>query len=86
MKSLQFEDIHKRADVLRLKRRLGMAYGLSLGLAFAVSSWGVDGYLLSQAHALYPWLKLIIGAVICVTIGAWPDGLWPGWKKRSWRR
>lgn len=69
MKSLQFEDTDKRLEVLRLKRRLGMVYGLTLGLAFAVSAWGVDGYLLSQAHGMYPWLKFIIGVVICATVG-----------------
>lgn len=69
MKSLPFEDIHKRLEILRLKRRVGMVYGLMLGLAFAVSAWGVDGYLLSQAHAMYPWLKFTIGAVLCAALG-----------------
>jgi len=69
MKNLQFEDIRNRPDVVRLKRRIGMTYGMTVGLSFAASAWGVDGYLLSQAHALYPWLKLIMGAVICATVG-----------------
>jgi hypothetical protein len=69
MKNFQFEDIRNRPDVLRLKRRLGMVYGITVGLAFAAATWGVDGYFLSRAHALYPWLKLIIGTVICATAG-----------------
>ena len=69
MKNFQFADIRNRPDVLGLKRRLGMAYGMTVGVAFAASAWGVDGYLLSQAHAMYPWLRLIIGAVICATVG-----------------
>lgn len=69
MKNFELADIRNRPDVLSLKRRLGMAYGLTVGLAFAASAWGVDGYLLSQAHAIYPWLKLIIGAVICAAAG-----------------
>jgi hypothetical protein len=69
MKKLQFEDIRNRPDVLRLKRRVGMAYGMTVGLSLAASAWGVDGYLLSQANALYPWLKLIAGAVLCAAAG-----------------
>lgn len=69
MKNLQFEDIRNRPDVLRLKRRIGMTYGMTVGLAFAASAWGVDGFLLSQANALYPWLKLIMGAIICAMVG-----------------
>lgn len=69
MKNFQFEDIRHRPDVVRLKRRIGMTYGMTVGLSFAASAWGVDGYLLSQAHALYPWLKLIMGAIICATAG-----------------
>ncbi|MGZ9225760.1 MAG: hypothetical protein ACXW4M_09410, partial [Anaerolineales bacterium] len=64
-----FEDIRHRPDVVRLKRRIGMTYGMTVGLSFAASAWGENGYLLSQAHALYPWLKLIMGAIICATAG-----------------
>lgn len=69
MNSLPSEDIHKRLEILRLKRHLGMAYGLTLGVAFAAAAWGVDGYLLSQAHALYPWLKFMIAALVCASLG-----------------
>ena len=71
MKRLNFEDLHNRPDIVRLKRRFGMAYGMAVGLSFAVSAWGVDGYLLSRTDAImYPWLKLIIGALICTMVGA----------------
>jgi hypothetical protein len=70
MKKLQFEDIRNRPDVVRLKRRVGMAYGMTVGLSLAASAWGVDGYLLSQANALYPWLKLIAGAILCAAVGS----------------
>jgi hypothetical protein len=39
------------------------------GLAFAASSWGWDGYLLSQSHAYYPWNVLIVGAILCGIAG-----------------
>ena len=63
------EDIRHRPDVIRLKRRIGMIYGMTTALAFAAASWGIDGYLISQAHAFYPWLKFLIGALICMAAG-----------------
>lgn len=69
MKNFPFEDLRNRPDILRLKWRMGMIYGMTVGLVFAVSTWGVDGYLLSQAHAMYPWLKFIVGTVICTIAG-----------------
>jgi hypothetical protein len=64
------EDIRHRPDVIRFKRRIGTIYGMTTGLAFAAASWGTDGYLINQANAFYPWLKFIIGAVICIAAGA----------------
>jgi hypothetical protein len=69
MNSISQEDIRHRPDVIRMKRRIGTAYGMMVGLSFAAASWGIDGLLLSQAHALYPWLKFILGAVICMIAG-----------------
>jgi len=72
MKSLQalpLQDIRQRPDVMRLKRRVGMAYGITVGVAFAASAWGIDGFQLSQAYALHPWLKFIVGAILCGLVG-----------------
>jgi hypothetical protein len=69
LKNLPLEDIHHRPDVIQMKRRFGIAYGMMVGLSFAASTWGIDGFLLSQAHAFYPWLKFILGALICMTVG-----------------
>ncbi len=52
------------------KHNYGMLYGAVAGLAFASAAWGVDDYILSQAHALYPWLKFIVGGILCVGVGA----------------
>jgi hypothetical protein len=60
---------HSRPEVLRAKRRYGLFYGIVMGLAFATATWGMDAYLLSQAHALQPWLKLIVGGLICGLAG-----------------
>lgn len=69
MKTPMYEDIRHRPDVMHVKQRIGTVYGMMAGLAFAAASWGIDGYQLSQAHALYPWLKFIMGAVICMAAG-----------------
>lgn len=50
-------------------RKFGFTYGAAAGLAFAVALWGFDGYLLSQSHALYPWLKLIVGVILTTLSG-----------------
>jgi hypothetical protein len=68
-KSLSAEEIRQRTQINRMKIRVGMAYGMVAGLAFAISTWGIDGFRLSLAHAFYPWLKFILGAVICTVIG-----------------
>ena len=52
------------------KHNYGLLYGAIAGLAFAVAVWGFDDYSLSQAHALFPWLKFIVGAIICILVGA----------------
>jgi uncharacterized protein with PQ loop repeat len=55
--------------IIRMKRRAGFLYGMIAGLAFAITLWGVDGYLLSQAHAYYPWIKFISGSAITILVG-----------------
>ena len=62
-------DPHSRPEVLRAKRRYGLFYGIVMGLAFALATWGMDAYLLSQANALQPWLKLIVGGLVCTLAG-----------------
>ncbi|NWG07909.1 MAG: hypothetical protein HXY35_14630 [Chloroflexi bacterium] len=69
MKNFPTEDIRHRPDVLRMKWRIGTVYGMVVGLSFAAATWGIDGYRLSQAYAFHPWLKFIIGAVICMIAG-----------------
>jgi hypothetical protein len=69
------EDVLQRPDVVQSKRRVGALYGMAVGLSFAAASWGIDGFLLSQSHAFYPWLKFIIGAVICMIAGGIAGGL-----------
>ena len=58
-----------RPDIRRAKYRFGLAYGIAAGLGFALSNWGMDAYLLSQAHALQPWMKVIVAILVCVPVG-----------------
>ncbi len=62
-------ELKDRPEITRLKRIYGGIYGAVAGLAFAVSSWGMDAYILQNAHGYYPWLKFSVGAVGCVLMG-----------------
>ena len=59
----------ERPDVLREKHRYGIWFGLFLGPGFSIFTWGIDSYVLSIHHGLQPWLKFILGAVICMVVG-----------------
>jgi hypothetical protein len=61
--------LETRPEVLQLKRKFGIQYGMIAGLTFAVASWGWDGYLLSKSHAYFPWTMLITGAIFCAILG-----------------
>ena len=58
-----------RTDVLRAKRTYGIWYGASLGFLFALFTWGLDAYYLSQMNSLHPWLKFTAGALLCTAAG-----------------
>ncbi len=62
-------DGHRRPEVLRAQHRYGLFYGVMVGLLFAAVAWGVDAVLLYSAHAVQPWLKLIVGALVCAPVG-----------------
>lgn len=47
----------------RLKK-FGFTYGVAAGLAFAVALWGLDGIILSRSHAIFPWIKFIVGSIL----------------------
>ena len=59
----------ERPDILRAKRSYGFWYGVVLGFGFSVFTWGTDAYALSQYHGLQPWIKFIVGSVLCTGIG-----------------
>jgi hypothetical protein len=72
MNSMKLQPINlslERPDVILAKHRYGIWFGLFLGLGFAIFTWGIDSYVLSIHHGLQPWLKFIIGGVICMITG-----------------
>lgn len=64
-----FENSNTQFEIMRLKRKIGMLYGMAAGIAFAAASWGRDGYMLSTSHAYFPWVMLLIGLTICAVFG-----------------
>lgn len=61
-------DFKARPDIVRLKHAFGLSYGVVIGVSFAIATWAVDGFILSQAHTFLPWLKLIIGILLCGSV------------------
>ncbi len=58
------------AQVRRDKQINGLWFGVLVGVAFALGTWGLDGFLLFQAHSEYPWTKLLLGlpVYLCIAI------------------
>ncbi len=50
------------------KQRLGLIYGLLGALAFSITTWGYDAFLLARDSAGLPWLKLALGLPACLLI------------------
>jgi hypothetical protein len=62
------------AAIARDRNTFGLVYGVLAGGSFAVCMWGLDAIQLAQLHALFPWLKLLVGIVLCavvVGLAAW---------------
>jgi len=65
----KFDNLNARPEIVRLKRKFGLLYGVIAGLTFAVAYWGRDGYMLNAAHAYFPWVMLITGSIFCAVVG-----------------
>jgi|GEM_PF-272460 len=64
------ENLSIRNKLYREKRANGILFGLVAGLALSIGMWGLDAYLLSQAHVGWAWLKLLIGAPFLLLVSA----------------
>lgn len=62
-------------------RNYGLFYGVMVGLLFAAFAWGTDAVQLFQANAVQPWLKLIVGVLVCA-----PTGGLAGWLTMRFER
>jgi hypothetical protein len=63
------QDTTIRPDILKAKYRFGIFFGIVTGLAFAAATWGIDAVLMSRIHAYQPWLKLLVGVLVCAPVG-----------------
>jgi hypothetical protein len=59
------------ASVQAVNRRLGLLFGLLMSAVFTLVAWGVDAIGLAGLPGQFPWLKLGVGGVVCVLIGAY---------------
>jgi hypothetical protein len=62
--------IKMKTSLLREKQFVGMLYGLTAGLAFALFAWGLDAVLLTSAHGALPWTKFLPGLILCPLAGS----------------
>ena len=69
MKSQPVRMNAERPDILRAKRAYGFWFGVALGFGFSIFTWGIDSYTLSNHNGLYPWIKFVVGSVLCSGIG-----------------
>jgi len=58
-----------RKDILLNKYRFGIVFGIIVGLAFAVATWGNETIIMNRIHGYQPWLKLVVGALISMPMG-----------------
>jgi hypothetical protein len=65
----KFDNANARGEIVKLKKKFGMLFGMIAGLTFAVASWGWDGYLMSRSHAYFPWTMFITGSILCAILG-----------------
>jgi hypothetical protein len=70
-----------RPEILRIKHMYGIWFGAILGLTFSIFTWGIDAFLLSRMHGLYPWLKFLGGVIPCMLIGGFTGWLSARWDK-----
>lgn len=58
-----------KTSVNNRKQLVGLFFGLTAGLAFAIFAWGVDAFLLANANGAFPWVKFFPGFLISLAGG-----------------
>lgn len=59
----------RAAQQQRVRQRYGLVYGLTAGLVFVLVAWAWDATRLATLHVYGSWLKLLVGAPLCVAVG-----------------
>jgi hypothetical protein len=49
--------------------RTGWLMGCLAGLIFSLAAWGIDAAELVESHAVFPWIKIVLGTIIAVITG-----------------
>jgi len=58
-----------RSDQFKKEKiRLGVWFGLFAGFTYVFILWGVDGIALARANAVYPYAKLVMGALPVIAL------------------
>ena len=57
-------------DPRRLSRLAGLGYGLIYGLAYSLTVWGIDTWVLARSSGELTWAKLAMGMPLLLLIGA----------------
>jgi hypothetical protein len=60
-------------EIIRIRsqyRKLGLVYGVIVGVVYSLSAWLYDAITLSRVNTSLPWLKFSIGLSFCVVVGA----------------
>ncbi len=53
----------------------GILYGLAAGLAFSITAWGINAWLLAGTHWAYPWAGFAPGLLAALLLGGLAGGL-----------
>lgn len=70
MTSSTFSPESTQMAIRRDRRTAGLRFGLVAGLSFALGAWGLDMLGLIQADGMFPWLKLALGILVALPVGA----------------
>lgn len=53
----------------------GILYGLAAGLAFSITAWGLNAWMLAGARWAYPWVSFLPGLLTALLLGGLAGGL-----------
>ncbi len=54
--------------IKNLTLRYTLLLGVISGLSFSLALWGYEAILFIQAHVAYPWILILVGALLCILV------------------